>query len=218
MNINVPPLSIGITLLMTGFWATSAQGQENPTEWGRNDGAVTIPIEVQWGEGGWVVVPFDHPLVPEGTPTENCPDDGQANTAIGLPAGFPNGGGILVDEGTGIGRHLGKLTLNSTRCALQFFPPTDPPFANFDLRATLTAANGDQIFIHNEFVTTSFTPSQFSTPNAQIVGGTGRFEGATGWTTPTAGLEVSCDDPLCLTGTWSGGFIAGEITIPRPGR
>lgn len=216
MTMNTRQLSIGIVLLAIGLCATSAQGQGNPTELGRDDGTVTIPIEIQWGEGGWVVVPFDHPLVPDGTPTQNCPDDGQANPALGLPAGFPNGGGILVDEGTGIGRRLGKLTLNSTRCALQFFPLTDPPFANFDLRATLTAANGDQIFIRNEFVTTSTTPPEFSTPNAQIVGGTGRFEGATGWTTPTEGIDIFCDDPLCLTGTWSGGFIIGEITIPRP--
>lgn len=35
-------------------------------------------------------------------------------------------------------------------------------------------------------------------------------------TTPTEGVDFFCDDPLCLTGTWSGGFIMGKITILRP--
>lgn len=184
---------------------------------GHDDGAVTVPIKIHWGEGTFVVVPLDDPRVPEGTPVENCPDAGQANSELGLPAGFPNGGGIVISQGDGEARHLGRLTELSTRCAVQFFPPTDPPFVNFDLRFTLTAANGDQIFGGTGFATTPFTPEDVGASVAEIRGGTGRFEGATGWLTPSQQLEVTCTDDsgLCLEGTWSGGFVEGEITIAR---
>lgn len=183
----------------------------------RDDGTVTVPVEIRWGEGSFVVVPFGDPRIPAGTPTDDCPV-GEANPELGLPAGFPNGGGILVDQGNGEGRHLGRLTVSSTRCALQFFPVTDPPFVSFDLRATLTAADGSELFVRNEFVTTALTPPDVEAPLAEVVGGTGRFEGATGWLTPTEGLEVTCTDDsgLCLEGTWSGGFVEGKITLPRP--
>lgn len=184
---------------------------------GHDDGAVTVPIEIHWGEGTFVVVPLDDPRVPEGTPVESCPDEGEANPDLGLPAGFPNGGGIVISEGDGEGRHLGRLTEFSTRCAVQFFPATDPPFVNFDLRGSLTAADGDQIFVGAEFAKTSFTPEEVPAPLVEIRGGTGRFEGATGWLTPSQQLEVTCTDDsgLCLEGTWSGGFVEGEVTIPR---
>lgn len=184
---------------------------------GRDGGSVTVPIKVNWGEGSFVVVPFGDPRIPAGTPTDNCPV-GEANPELGLPAGFPNGGGFVVDQGDGEGRHLGRLTVSSTRCALQFFPVTDPPFVNFDLRATLTAADGSELFVRNEFARTGLTPPEVQVPLAEIVGGTGRFEGATGWLTPTEGLEVTCTDDsgLCLAGTWSAGFVEGKITIPRP--
>lgn len=185
---------------------------------GDGDGAVTLPMEIHWGEGTFVVVPFDDPRVPDDTPVENCPDAGQANPDLGIPAGFPNGGGIVISQGDGEGRHLGRLAEFSTRCAVQFFPPTDPPFVNFDLRGTVTGADGDQIFVRAEFAKTPFTPAAVPDPQVEVIGGTGRFEGASGQLTPTRGGETTCTDDsgLCLEGTWSGGFVEGEITIPRP--
>jgi hypothetical protein len=185
---------------------------------GHDDGTVTLPMEIHWGEGTFVVVPFDDPRVPDDTPVENCPDDGQANPELGLPAGFPNGGGIVISRGDGQARHLGHLTEFSTRCAVQFFPATDPPLVNFDLRGTVIGADGDRIFVRAPFAKTGFTPDGVPDPQVEVVGGTGRFEGASGQLTPTRGLEVTCTDDsgLCLEGTWSGGFVEGEITIPRP--
>lgn len=185
---------------------------------GHDGGTVTVPMKIEWGEGTFVVVPFDDPRVPESTPVENCPDGGQANPDIGLPEGFPNGGGVVVSGGDGEATHLGRLTEFSTRCAVRLFPPTDPSFVNFDLRGTLTGANGDQIHVRAEYAKTPFTPAGVPTLQVMVVGGTGRFEGAFGQLTPTQGGQVTCTDDsgLCLEGTWSGGFVEGELTIPRP--
>lgn len=211
----VVTIAAGLTLVACN--ETPASPDTSLNALGRDGRIVTVPIEVHWGEGSFVVVPFGDPRIPAGTPTEDCPV-GEANPELGFPAGFPNGGGFVVDQGNGEGRQLGRLTVSSTRCALQFFPPTDPPFVNFDLRATLTAADGSELFVRNEFARTGLTPPGVEAPFAEIVGGTGRFEGATGWLTPTEGLEVTCTDDsgLCLEGTWSGGFVEGEITMPRP--
>lgn len=97
---------------------------------GRDGGAVTVPIEIHWGEGSFV-----------------------------------------VDQGDGEGRHLGRRRVASTRCALQVFQVTEPPFVNFDLRATLTAADGSELFVRNEFARTPFTPPEVEAPLAAIVGG-----------------------------------------------
>lgn len=220
--LNLPTSRAAVVAIATGLVLvacdeTPASLDPSLNVLGHDGGSVTVPIEINWGEGSFVVVPFGDPRVPAGTPTDNCPA-GEANPELGLPAGFPNGGGFVVDQGNGQGRHLGRLTVSSTRCAVQFFPPTDPPFVNFDLRATLTAADGSELFVRNEFARTGFTPSEVEKSLAEVVGGTGRFAGATGWLTPTEELEVTCTDDtgLCLEGTWSGGFVEGEITVRRP--
>lgn len=197
----------------------SPEGTLSLSAFGRDGGVVTGPMEIHWGEGTFVVVPFDDPMVPAGTPVANCPDGGQANPALGLPAGFPNGSGFVVSQGDGQGRHFGRLAEFSTRCAVQFFPPTDPAFVNFDLRTTYTAADGSQIFGKAPYAKTPFTPPEVETKNLRIVGGTGRFEGASGFLEPPQGLTVTCTDDsgLCLQGTWSGGFSEGELTLPKPG-
>lgn len=69
-----------------------------------------------------------------------------------------------------------------------------------------------------EFAKTPFTPAEVADPQLEVVGGTGRFQGASGQLTPSRRVELTCTDDsgFCLEGTWSGGFVEGEITIPRP--
>lgn len=197
-------------LMLAGWgWIIAPADAHAESDLGHDNGSVTIPIKIHWGEGSHIVVPFADPRVPDSVDTENCPTG---------PGGFPNGGGIVISSGDGEARHLGRLTEFSTRCAVQFFPPTDPPFVNFNLRTTLTAANGDQIFGSMEYAETPFTPPDVEARMLQITGGTGRFAGASGWLTPSRNLEVTCTDDsgFCLEGTWSGGTAEGQLIIPRP--
>lgn len=184
---------------------------------GRDGGTVTLPMKIQFDEGSFVVVPFDDPTIPDGTPTGGCPV-GEANPDQGIPAGFPNGGGVVVSHGTGEATHLGRFEWVDTRCAVQFFPATDPPFVNFDVRTTATGPDGDQIFYRAPFALTPFTPPEVAEPTFEIVGGTGRFEGATGHLSASEELKVTCTDdtPFCLAGTTTGGALEGEITLLRP--
>lgn len=184
---------------------------------GRDGGSVTVPIEIQFREGSFVVVPSGDPRIPAGTTTDDCPV-GEANADLGLPAGFPNGGGVVVTEGTGEATHLGRFEFVQTQCAIQFFPVTDPPFVNFDLWSRLIGADGSEILIQGPFARTGLTPASVPRPIFDIVGGTGRFEGATGSVPQSVGLEVTCTDDsgLCLAGTFTGGETEGEITIPQP--
>lgn len=184
---------------------------------GRDGGSVTVPIKIQFREGSFVVVPSGDPRIPAGTTTDDCPV-GEANPDLGLPASFPNGGGVVVSHGTGEATHLGRLEFVQTQCAIQFFPVTDPPFVNFDLWSRLIGADGSEIFVQGPFARTFLTPRAVPRPVFDIVGGTGRFEGATGQVPQSVGLQGTCTDDsgLCLEGTFTGGVTEGEITIPRP--
>ena len=174
-----------------------------------------LPMKVQFREGSFIVVPFGDPRIPAGTPIEGCPV-GEANPELGVPAGFPNGGGVVVTRGTGEATHLGRFEFVQTQCAIQFFPVTDPPFVNFDVRSTLISADGSRIFVAGPFATTFLTPSPVRRPIFDITGGTGRWEGAAGWLPQSTGLVVTCTDdtPFCLEGTFTGGSTEGEILIP----
>lgn len=196
-------------ILAGGCWVlalSEAQAQGEPAH---DDGFVTLPFKVQWGEGSHIVVPFNDPLVPESFDTSACPTG---------PGGFPNGGGVVITSGYGEASHLGRLSNAGARCAVQFFPPTDPPFVNFNLRATLTAANGDRIFGSMEYAPTPFTPADVESKVLEITGGTGRFEDASGWLMTSQESEISCTDDsgLCLAGTWSGGSGEGQLIIRKP--
>lgn len=184
---------------------------------GREDGAVTVPIKIEFDEGSHIVVPFGDPRIPADTPTEDCPV-GEANPDLGLPAGFPNGGGVVIIQGTGTASHLGRFEVTQTRCAAQFFPATNPPFVNFDGRGQFTAADGSQLLTEVDYLLTPFTPPSVPRLSREIVGGTGRFAGVAGQLSLVEQAEVTCNDPFCLEGTFVGGASAGELTLPRPGR
>lgn len=185
---------------------------------GRDDATVTVPMNIQFREGSFVAVPSGDPRIPASSTTDGCPV-GKANPALGLPAGFPNGGGVVVIHGTGEATHLGRFEFVQTQCAIQFFPLTDPPFVNFDLWSRLIGADGSEIFAQGPFARTGLTPPSVPRPVFDIVGGTGRFDGATGWVPQSVGLEVTCTDAsgLCLEGSFTGGTTEGEVTFPKPG-
>lgn len=199
--------------------AASDAGTSSLEARGRDDGSVIVPIKIEFDQGSHVVVPFGDPRIPAGTPTADCPT-GEANPDLGLPAGFPNGGGVVVVEGTGTASHGGRFRSIQTRCAAQFFPATNPPFVNFDGRGQFTAADGSQLFSEVDYLVTPFTPPSVPRLGADIVGGTGRFAGATGQLSLVEEAEVTCTDatPFCLAGTFVGGTIEGELILPRPGR
>jgi len=78
----------------------------------------------------------------------------------------------------------------------------------FDAHATLTAANGDQVFVDLDSLPLTPTTSLIT---GTITGGTGRFEGATGGYEYFLETEFPSDVlPNPFTGTWSG-------TISSPG-
>lgn len=74
--------------------------------------------------------------------------------------------------GHGTGRHIGNLTLNLESC---FFIAPDVLFL---LEGAVTAANGDKIYEKQTGGGTQASGLPFETYN--IIGGTGRFAGATG--------------------------------------
>ena len=76
--------------------------------------------------------------------------------------------GKRVVEGTGQATHLGRFSLNLSYCFNEFGPVEY-------IYATQTAANGDEV--HS--VVVGANPAQQSLDFA-IIGGTGRFDGATG--------------------------------------
>ena len=97
--------------------------------------------------------------------------------------GFPNF--LLTMEGAGTATHLGKFTTRITFCVNVFTNEY------WDTEGSLVAANGDELFIEiptgqivdNEGDDSDYYQTKFNDP-ALFVGGTGRFEGATGsWQT-----------------------------------
>ena len=82
----------------------------------------------------------------------------------------------IQDEAGGNATHLGKFT------AIVIFKPLPPDFAVFDGEIVMTAANGDTVELEFEGVSIGEETEEGFTISfaAEVVGGTGRFEGATG--------------------------------------
>ena len=85
----------------------------------------------------------------------------------------PEGPLMTISQGVGTATHMGRVTMSSVHCSGDFL----------DGSMVLTAANGDQVFLDYSGPCTPFPPP---TPDitcdlaAEVTGGTGRFEGATG--------------------------------------
>lgn len=137
---------------------------------------VTLPFKADF-LGNYLDVPFANPECGE------CPVDEE-----GIPTG-PECWGIIFNDGEGTATHLGKFTHHFEFCVELFSGIYPGPTDHID--AWFVAANGDTLFVyvsgqvmpgrldhHPEDVNSYFTDEW------KIVGGTGRFEGASGsgWT------------------------------------
>jgi hypothetical protein len=106
--------------------------------------------------------------------------------------------------------HLGRVTGEHSQC----IDPTgvlQDPLIFTNGQVTVTAANGDQLFL--TFAGTlmpSDAPGVFNVNNPfQVVGGTGRFAGAAGGGTASGSLDVRVPEtPLVLN-------LDGTLSLPR---
>lgn len=137
---------------------------------------VTVPFKADF-VGNYLDVPFPNPECGD------CPVDEEGN-----PTG-PKCWGIVSNDGEGTATHLGKFTHHFEFCVELFSGIYPGPTDHMD--AWFVAANGDTLFVyvsgqvlqgkldhHPEDVNSYFTDKW------EIIGGTGRFEGASGsgWT------------------------------------
>jgi hypothetical protein len=100
-----------------------------------------------------------------------------------------DGGKTLVTE-TGTATHLGKYTATGNG---QF----DSPIHGFYEKSVYIAANGDELWLKGDAYILSFTATEcIFTMDFEIIGGTGRFDGATGK-----------PDPVTVTGDVSAAGI-----------
>jgi hypothetical protein len=88
-----------------------------------------------------------------------------------------------VLQGSGQGTHVGHFDIQQSHCFA--YPPSLPTLETVDGHATITAANGDQLeFTYEGDFTHLFGPegpiAVHIEGEIEVVGGTGRFEGATG--------------------------------------
>lgn len=86
--------------------------------------------------------------------------------------------------GEGVGTHLGRFTVTASQCAL-------PGGLTGDGRGTYVAENGDLLyFTYSGHTTLQGLLLNFTT-SGTFVGGTGRFEGATGSASAIGGVDLS---------------------------
>ena len=125
----------------------------------------------------------------------------RCNANLTAAGEFPGHYLSLIDVAAGTFTHLGRTVVESTSCLA-----SDSPF-NVQGEGILRAANGDEVFITFENVTlpTADPDLLAVTGTESIVGGTGRFAGASGEQTCAFEVRVS-------TGTITGGCV-GEIVI-----
>ncbi|MGD8329209.1 MAG: hypothetical protein PVJ49_07205 [Acidobacteriota bacterium] len=95
-------------------------------------------------------------------------------TAVGQATLTPSMDGTLNVSGTGEATHLGHYVVSGTQVFQLGLPPT------FVGDITMTAANGDELYITVTGVLTGFFPNPAGNGQYEITGGTGRFEGASG--------------------------------------
>ena len=113
--------------------------------------------------------------------------------AYASPATCPNGASWrFIGSGTGWMSHLGRVTATNTHCTFA----VEGVFSGGEM--TMTAANGDDLFMRysGSFVLDNPTSPARSDIELswQIVGGTGRFEGAQGTGTGTGYSLITGQD------------------------
>ena len=130
---------------------------------------------------------------------------------------FTIAGPLLTFNGEGPATHLGTSTVTGN--SLLVPDPVNPLCFNIVQDAvTLRAANGDELHLVNEGqdcldpVTGTIT----GTATTTVIGGTGRFGGATGTGTATVEAQVLGPTPDGVMGTFVLRF-EGEISAPGPG-
>lgn len=132
--------------------------------------------------------------------------DGTYSISFGTGAGGTN---ELSFAGAGVARHLGRSTVEGT----SLVRPVDPLCSEVAADAvTLTAANGDQLFLVNggtdclEFSTGA--PVIVGAGQGEVVGGTGRFADAAGELVWKVEAPITALSPSGASGTfqltWSG--------------
>ena len=104
---------------------------------------------------------------------------------------------IQFIEWEGTATHMGKVTGTNINC----LGPGDPMSRPFLAQGgTITAANGDMLIAFDDEVTLTIFPDySFEIGPVDFVGGTGRFENATGWY-QLHGEDAIGAGPFTLTG------------------
>ena len=154
-----------------------------------------------------------------GTTLTKSPNDGMVTVPfraefftlgeIGADAPNVDCGADLVEDvhqGRGEATHLGRFSIYGAHCLELTIPPEPLPYSSGFF--TLTAANGDELWIETSGVVVPSDDSnyafEFSDP-CEFVGGTGRFEGTRGTGTCSGKVGAGRVDHV-----WS-----GELTVPR---
>ena len=168
---------------------------------GRMASTVTIPLK------GQVTIVWNVDQSPEAL--AECP--GTPGVAIGDAAGELAGLGAV--QGSFI--HC-SIDLRST------LPPDPTPPTPDDLHRTgtwqLVGADGSELEGSYEFLNIPEEQGGFFV--VTILGGTGRFAGASGSMEPVFERSdpPTCGDPLCLENAVFAPVLEGEVARPRPGR
>jgi len=120
---------------------------------------------------------------------------------------FPPGSFLAVNIGQGVMTHIGKSNFISVSC-LYFTSETEVEGSGWMI---VTASNGDTIHVSIDFTNDlGVTPGQW-TEHESIVGGTGRFEGASG-ESDTEGIFPPGTDPF----PFGGSIPPGVFQQPSP--
>jgi len=118
------------------------------------------------------------PVVAKGAEQRPFKGVGQGHGMVVLDAGCPNFGGLRsVFTTAGRATHMGAFTLDFNHCT-----PAGPFLVGTEM--TFAAANGDEVYATytaGPFPVVGADPQVFDAPvDFVIVGGSGRFEGASG--------------------------------------
>ena len=137
----------------------------------------------------------------------------------------PGTPGVAIGEAAGELAGLGAVRGSFNHCSIDLrstLPPAPTPPTLEDLHRAgnwqLAGADGSELQGSYEFLNIPEEQGGFFL--VTILGGTGRFAGATGSMEPVFERSdpPTCGDPLCLEDAVFAPVLKGEIVLPRPGR